>query len=83
MADYIVAGFITLMAFLSFRIGKQILSTYQHVDEDTLRDFWNGRLEKGSTEHRRVITHLGHCEKCRDLFDQIRKGKPLEDHLID
>lgn len=83
MVTYIVAICLTLMAFLVFRMGRQILATYQHVDEETLREFWTGKLKKSDPEHRRVITHLGHCEKCRDLFDRIRDGKPLEDHLIE
>jgi len=83
MVTYIVAACITLMAFLFFRIGRQILSTYQHIDEETMRDFWTGKLKKNEREQRRVITHLGHCEKCRDLFDRVRDGKPLEDHLVE
>lgn len=74
-------GVVLLMGFLLWRIGRQIIQTYQHLDEETLRDFWRNRLK--DEEKRRVITHLGHCEQCRELFDRIRNGKPLEDHLVE
>lgn len=83
MDSYIIAASISLISFFLYRIGKQIYDTYQHIDEANLRDFWRQKLTKDDPEHRRIITHLGHCEQCRDLFDQIRKGKPLEDHLVD
>ncbi len=82
MITYILAATAAMMAFLVWRIGQQIIQTYQHIDEDTMRNFWRGRLPHGTNEYRRVITHLGHCEQCQALFEQIRQGKPLEDHLI-
>lgn len=78
---YYILG-LSFLWFL-FRISKQIYRTYSCIDEKTIYDFWYGRLDKGSQKHRSVISHLGHCEKCRTALDEIRKGKPLEDHLID
>lgn len=77
----LITALIFLFGFLFWRIGKQIIRTYQHIDEDTMRAFWRNRLK--DNEKRRVVTHLGHCEECRELFDRVRKGKPLEDHLVD
>ncbi len=77
----IISAVLLLFGFLLWRIGRQIIRTSQHIDEDTLRDFWRNRLK--DDEKSRVITHLGHCEQCRDLFDRIRRGKPLEDHLVE
>lgn len=77
----LITALILLFGFLFWRIGKQIIRTYQHIDEDTMRAFWRNRLK--DNEKRRVVTHLGHCEECRELFDRVRKGKPLEDHLVD
>lgn len=78
-----VITIVLLLGYLLWRIGKQIMRTYQHVDEDTLRDFWKGKLKRNEEDQRRVITHLGYCEECRELFDKIRTGKPLEDHLVE
>lgn len=71
-------------AYGFFRIGRQIYRTYRCVDEATIRAFWSGRLKKNDPDtYREVVTHLGHCDKCQALLEEIRKGKPLEDHLID
>jgi hypothetical protein len=80
---YLFAALAALLFLIVLRIGKEIFLSYQCPDEQSLKDFWNGRLRKGDSEYRRVVTHLGVCEKCRDKLDQIQKGKPLEDHLVD
>lgn len=70
--------------FVLWRIGKQIYLTYRCVGEDKLRAFWSGRLKKNHPEaYRQVVTHLGHCEKCQALLEEIRRGKPIEDHLVE
>lgn len=75
---------LVLTAFVLYRIGKQIYLTYRHVDEDTIRAFWNGRLKNSDPDaYRQVVTHLGHCDKCQALLEAIRKGKPIEDHLVE
>jgi len=67
-----------------FRIGRQIYLTYRCVDESTIRAFWNGRLKKNDPEaYSQIVTHLGHCDKCQALLEEIRNGKPIEDHLVD
>ncbi len=80
---YLFAGLAALMAFTVLRIGKQIWHTYQCPEEGALHDFWYGRMDKKSQRYRNLITHLGHCEQCREELHRIQKGKPLEDHLVD
>ncbi len=75
---------ILITAYGLFRIGKQIYNTYRCVDESIIRAFWSGRLKNNNPEaYRQVVTHLGHCDKCQALLDEIRKGKPIEDHLVE
>lgn len=72
------------LLYLVFKIVGQIWRTYQHVDEQTLHDFWLKKLKRNHpSEHQRVISHLGVCQRCRDLFDRVSsEGRPIEDHLI-
>ena len=70
---YEVYVFIALaLVLVAWRIYKQIQSTYQHVDEEVLEDFWRNRLHDGK-EVTRVKNHLTHCEACRDRLNAIRK----------
>ncbi len=73
------------VAFVVWRIARHITATYQHVDEDLLRDFWTNKLKyEDPKEHQRVIDHLGQCEACRRLLDDIRDEKlVVEQKLID
>ncbi|MCO6492188.1 MAG: hypothetical protein J5I98_27470 [Phaeodactylibacter sp.] len=80
---YLFAGLASLLAVTIFRIGKQIWATYQCPGTAALYDFWFDRMDKASREYRNVITHLGHCEQCQEELRHIRKGKPLEDHLVE
>lgn len=81
--SYLFIGLAISFGILFFRIGRQLFSTYRCIDRSTLRDFHYGKLQKHSNDHRRVITHLGHCEKCREMLHQISRGRPLEDHLVE
>jgi hypothetical protein len=72
----VLPALITSLAFTIWRISRRIWSTYQHVDEDTMRDFWIQRLKSESPEeHQRVIDHLGVCNSCRQLLDDIKNEK--------
>ncbi len=72
-----------LMAFLAIRIIIQIAHQYRCPDDDELRDLFYGRLKSNSDKRRTIVSHLGHCQKCRDRLDDIRLGKDLEDHIVE
>lgn len=41
-----------------------------------MRDFWIQRLKSESPEeHQRVVDHLGICNSCRQLLDDIKNEK--------
>ena len=82
-SNYLFWALALSFAYLFWRIGKQIFSTYRCLEEWEIRDFISGRSKKNEQKHRRVITHLGHCEKCQEKLHRIQKGLPLEDHLVD
>lgn len=75
--------FILMAAYIVYRAIKQILKVYECPSDDVLTAFWRGKLRGGSEPHRHLITHLGNCEKCRQRLHLLRKGMPIEDHLID
>lgn len=82
-SNYLFWGLAFLFLILFWRIGKQILATYRCLEEWEIRAFLSGRSKNKEEQHRRVITHLGHCEKCQKKFHRIQNGLPLEDHLVD
>lgn len=81
--NYIFWGLAFMFLMIFWRIGRQILDIYRHLEEWELRDFLSGRSKKNERQHRRVIGHLGNCEKCQDKLHRLQKGLPLEDHLVD
>ncbi len=82
-ASYLFWGLLAMFLMIFWRIGKQIMSTYRHLEDWELRDFKAGRSKNNDKRRRRVISHLGHCEKCQEKLHRIQRGLPLEDHLVD
>lgn len=80
MDSYQIALVVGLaLAYLLYRIGRNIWATYRHADETELHDYWNGRLEKNDLQaYRRVRDHLVGCETCRDRLDAVRKTERRE-----
>lgn len=76
--DTITIGLLVGVAYVGYKIYDQIRGTYQHIDHETMELFWLNRLKRDDPkEHERVVAHLGICEKCRDLLDQVsREGRP-------
>ncbi|MEQ8702889.1 MAG: hypothetical protein RIC19_03160 [Phaeodactylibacter sp.] len=75
--------FILIAAYIVYRAVRQILRVYECPSDEILTAFWRGKLRAGSEPHRQLITHLGTCEHCQERLHLLRKGLPLEDHLID
>lgn len=74
--NFVLPAMIMSLAYTIWRIGRRIWSMYQHVEADTMRDFWIQRLKSESPEeYQRVIDHLGICTKCRQLLDDIKNEK--------
>ncbi len=64
----LVIGCIYIVAKVAIRIYNQ----YQHVDDDVMRAFISGKLrEYDSDEYRRVISHLGLCNKCQEKLNRM------------
>lgn len=81
---YIVIGAACFLAMIIFRIGRQLLASTRCIEEETLIDFWNGRLRKESEEeYRRVVNHLGTCQKCRDRLDDITQNNKARHNVDD
>ena len=70
--------------FIAAKIISNILGQYKCVDDDLLLDFYKGKLSKKEDLRRKVITHLGVCEKCQQKMINLKDEKPdLEKHLVD
>ena len=82
-ATYLFYALAIAFLMIFWRIGKQIMATYRCLDERELRDFISGRSRKREAQHRRIISHLGHCEKCQKKLHRLQNGLPTEDHLVE
>ncbi len=87
MKLYVLSLAAAVLLFVIYWIGRQILATYRHVEEAVLLDFWNGRLQKNDENtYRRVVTHLGSCDKCRQRLEEITQQNKtrygIDDQLI-
>ena len=73
-----------MAAYTIWRIAKQILLAYRCIEEETLQDYEEGTLRRENPRlYRKVIAHLNRCEKCQASLEEIRNGKPIEDHLVE
>lgn len=80
---YVSIAAACILATIVFRIARQILANMRHVDQETLVEFWNGRLRKNSeSSYRRVVNHLGTCQECRDRLDDITQNNKAR-HNVD
>jgi hypothetical protein len=63
---------LVIMAYAIFRMIVSIITTRrQCLDDKTLRDYLTGSMGAGSEERRRVIRHLGSCEKCQKRMTEF------------
>ena len=59
---------------LIYYIGREVLGSFRHPDDEDLVDYWNGSLQaEDRAAFRQVSEHLASCADCRDRLDEIRK----------
>lgn len=81
---FILSFLILVATYTIWRIIRHILFTYRCIDEEVLHEFEEGTLRRENPRmYRKVIAHVNHCEKCQEQLEEIRNGKPIEDHLIE
>lgn len=79
---FLVFGIVLL--FAAVKMGQKIIELYQCPDEDLLLDYYKGKLSKKEDLRRKVIAHLGVCEKCQQKMINLKDEKrDLEKHLVD
>ncbi len=61
-------------AYIIFRIGREIMGSFRHPEDEELVDYWNEvtKVEDRSAQ-RQISEHLASCEQCRDRLDELRK----------
>ena len=58
--------------FLLYRIGRVLFSSFRHVTDEELEDYWSGDLARSDrTSFRRVSEHLATCEECRERYERL------------
>lgn len=82
-SNTVITFFALLAIYIVWQAARQVHRVYQCPSDEVLLAFWRGKLRPGSEPHRHLITHLGTCEGCRERLHALRKGTPIEDHLID
>ena len=72
MGTYLIAA---VAAALIFKIGKEVVGSFRHPDDDELLDYWNEVTRTHDrSAFRQISEHLASCERCRDRLDELRKG---------
>ena len=71
MGTYLIAA---VAAALIYRIGREVVGSFRHPDDEELLDYWNGvTREADRGAYRQISEHLATCESCRDRLDELRK----------
>ena len=61
-------------AYIIFRIGREIMGSFRHPEEEELLEYWTGVTKSDDpSAHRQISEHLASCEQCRDRLDELRK----------
>lgn len=63
-------------SFAVIKIIMQIVNERKCLDDASIRKFMLNRLNEN--ERRRVIAHLGICEKCRNVFHNFNQDDALD-----
>ncbi len=71
MGTYLLAA---VAAAIIYRIGREVMGSFRHPDEEELLDYWNGvTREADPSAYRQISEHLATCEDCRNRLDELRK----------
>lgn len=70
--------FLIVASFAVIKIIIQIINERKCLDDSSIRLFMLNRLSE--KERKRVISHLGICENCRDKFHDFEFGKSSNNH---
>ena len=71
MGTYLIAA---VAAALIYRIGREVVGSFRHPDDEELLDYWNGvTRDTDRAAYRQISEHLATCEACRDRLDELRK----------
>lgn len=70
--------FLLLIVGLIFTIYvrlKGIWSNYKCFNDEILDDYFHGRLKREEDLRRKVVTHLGLCDKCQQKMYELQSGQ--------
>ena len=73
-----------VVAYLLYRIGKEVFATDRHLDDETLTELANGTLKaRDAAGFRQASQHVATCEACRERFDRAVAGRKGSGRLIE
>ncbi|MGB3798517.1 MAG: hypothetical protein WA952_01810 [Lewinella sp.] len=71
MGTYLIAA---VAAAIIYRIGREVMGSFRHPDDEELLDYWNGYTrDDDRAAYRQISEHLASCDECRDRLDELRK----------
>ncbi|WP_146088731.1 anti-sigma factor [Neolewinella xylanilytica] len=71
MGTYLIAA---VAAAIIYRIGREVMGSFRHPDDEELLDYWNGvTRDEDRGAYRQISEHLSSCDSCRDRLDELRK----------
>ncbi len=74
MTTYLVGA---AAAAIIYYIGREVIGSFSHLPDETLRRFWSGELQRTEPKaFRQATEHLATCNDCRDRLDTIRRNNP-------
>ncbi|MCP9234910.1 hypothetical protein [Lewinella sp. JB7] len=60
--------------YIIFRIGREVMGSFRHPDDEELLDYWNEvTKQEDRSAYRQISEHLATCNECRDRLDELRK----------
>lgn len=62
---------IILVAYGVFRISREIIGNRTHLTDEEIREYKNRRRSLSESSQRRITSHIGTCEECRERFTGI------------
>ncbi len=74
---------ILILLVVLWQIARALLLRAKCLEDEEIYLFIKGRFENNSAVQRRIASHLGTCEKCREQMRMIQFGKELDEHLVE
>lgn len=75
---------IIISLMMVVKIGGKIINQHRCPDEQVIREYFNGRLKRGSERYDNTVAHFGVCKACSEKLAALSSDEApdIEKHLI-